>query len=218
MYGQLYSESRQRVTAIAKELSDEQLALQTSACPGWTVGDVLRHVVGGARCFATGDMDGAPGEAWTARHLAERSDRTVPELLAEWDEFGPRIEALPDDFRMWLPVLHDVLSHETDLSIPVGGPRTPIAAIKAAMPLIDVRLPKKFAELGTVELVLDNEARVIGEGDPVIRASADLFEFWRGWFGRRSLAQMRSWVTAGDAEAFAANLPVFPVRSTDLVE
>ena len=48
----LYDETRRRVTAIATEL-DPTLAVP--ACPGWSVHDVIAHVVGlvgGAGCRA----------------------------------------------------------------------------------------------------------------------------------------------------------------------
>lgn len=218
MYGQIYRESRERVSALARTLAPDQLATETDACPGWTVHDVLRHLAGESRCFATGDLEGAPSPEWTARQVDARRDRPVSELLAEWAEHSPAIESRPDEDRWWLPIAHDVLSHESDIAAMVGAAPAPREAILAAMPLIDGRLPKRFDSLGTVELVLDGERRRIGEGEPTMVVEATLFDFWRGYFGRRSARQMRSWVTSGDGEAFAAVLPVFPARETDLIE
>lgn len=218
MYGQIYRESRERVSALARTLTQDQLATETKACPGWTVHDVLRHLAGEARCFATGDLDAAPSPDWTAKQVDERRDRPVADLLAEWAEHSPAIEARPDEDRWWLPIAHDVLSHESDITAMVGAPPAPREAILAAMPLIDGRLPKRFESLGTVELVLDGERRRVGDGEPAVVVETTLFDFWRGYFGRRSPKQIASWVTSGDGEAFAAALPVFPVRATDLVE
>jgi uncharacterized protein (TIGR03083 family) len=218
MYGDLYRESRERISKLVSGLSDEQLTLPNEACPGWTVHDTLRHLAGESRCFATGDLEGAPSPEWTAKQVADRNDRTVTELVAEWAEHSPSVEALPDDNPWWLPIAHDVLCHETDIAAAVGAPVAPLDAVKAAMPLIERRLPKRFGDLGSVELVLDGQSTVIGDGDPALRVDTSLFEFWRGHFGRRSPAQMQSWVTSGDAVAFAEKLPVFPARQTDLIE
>jgi len=218
MYGHLYRESRERVATMARAFSADQLALTTAACPDWTVYDVLRHLAGESRCFATGDLDGAPAPEWTAKQVEDRRERTVPALLVEWAQHSAAIEARPDEDRWWLPILHDVLSHETDIAAAVGAPLAPIESIEAAMPLIDMRLPRRFADLGTVRLDLNGHSQLLGDGEPDVIVQTSLFEFWRGYFGRRSVAQIESWVTSGDAASFAALLPVFPVRSTDLIE
>ncbi len=63
---------------------------------------------------------------------------------------------------------------------------------------------------------VESERRVESRRD--VPLAELLGEFWRGCFGRRSENQLRGWVRAGDADAFAKTLPVFPARSTDLLE
>lgn len=55
-------------------------------------------------------------------------------------------------------------------------------------------------------------------GEPDLWVQASRYEFWRGYFGRRSANQLAGWVRSGDAAGFAELLPVFPARDTDLTE
>lgn len=117
-----------------------------------------------------------------------------------------------------MPVVHDALTHEADIRSAIGAPALPSDALAAAFPLMEAVLPMKLGQLGTITLELDGQPRTFGDGEPALVVQAPLFEFWRGAFGRRSDRQMRSWVIAGDAAAFAKALPVFGPRSTDLLE
>ena len=125
---------------------------------------------------------------------------------------------MPVEDRVWLPVIHDALSHEADIRSAIGAPGLPADALAAAFPLIEAVLPMRLGRLGAVTLELDGQPRSFGEGEPALTVRAPLFEFWRGAFGRRSDRQMRSWVVDGDAAAFAGALPVFTPRSDDLIE
>jgi hypothetical protein len=142
----------------------------------------------------------------------------VTDLLAERRVCTPKLEQLPPEDRRWLQVLHDALSHESDIRGTLGAPGLPIDALVAAWPLLEAVTPLKLGRLGTVSLELNGRQRTVGDGEPVLVVRTSLFEFWRGVFGRRSDRQMRGWVVSGDAAAFARALPAFGPRTTDLVE
>jgi hypothetical protein len=89
MLDTIYRKARARVADLAATLSDEQLQAQVPATPQWTAHELLAHLVGCAADAASGRVDGAPGEQWTARHVAERRHCSVGELLVEWDSVGP---------------------------------------------------------------------------------------------------------------------------------
>jgi hypothetical protein len=82
-WGALYREHVADVSALAGDLSDEQLAMLVPATPTWTVHEVLAHLAGGASDAVTGRMDGAPSPEWTSRHVSERARLPVADLLAE---------------------------------------------------------------------------------------------------------------------------------------
>lgn len=93
MLGGAYRDIRQRVAELVAGLDDEQLRTPVPAILGWTVRDVLAYLVGSATGTASGNFDAAPDERWTARHISERRDRSLAELLDEWEHVGPQAEA-----------------------------------------------------------------------------------------------------------------------------
>ena len=218
MYYQLYVESQRRVQDLVAPLDSAALDKPTPACPAWSVRDVLAHLAGGAASFGTDSFAGVGTEPWTAEHVESRRDVAVGDLLAERWACTPKLEHVPADHRVWLPVVHDALTHEADIRGAIGAPGLPADALAAAFPLVEPALGMKFAAFGPTIVELDGQPRDFGQGEPALVVRTSMFEFWRGAFGRRSDRQMRSWVVAGDAEAFARVLPVFGPRETDLLE
>lgn len=218
MYYQQYVDSARRVQALVTQLDAAELDLRTPACPDWSVRDVLAHLAGAAASFGTPSFAGVGTDPWTREHVETRRDAPLAELIAERWEHAPRLEQVPPDSHAWLPVVHDALTHEADIRGAIGSPQLPPDALAAAFPLIERALPRQLGRLGTVEVVVDGQCRKVGEGEPELVVQAPMFEFWRGWFGRRSAGQMARWVRRGDAAAFADALPVFRARATDLIE
>jgi uncharacterized protein (TIGR03083 family) len=224
MYNQLYADSQRRVAGLVAPLSADQLALVTPACPRWTVRDVLAHLAGESTFFTGDSTDpveqaARPGsEPWTAAQVGARQHQSVADLVAEWESRVPAIQEIPLTSRSWFPMLHDVLSHEADIRGAIGAPRIAPDIVAAAWPLLAPALERQLAPLGTVQLELDEQPSLIGSGDPDLVVETSQYDFWRGYFGRRSVGQLRRWVRRGDAEAFAAALPVFTPRPDDMVE
>jgi uncharacterized protein (TIGR03083 family) len=218
MYYQLYVESERRVAELVTPLDDAALDTRTPACPEWTVRDMLAHLAGGAASFGTPSYVGLGTDPWAAEHVETRQGAALGDLLTERRVCTPKLEQMPDEDWRWLQVLHDALSHETDIRSTIGAPRLPMDALVGAMPLLEAVTPLKLGGLGTISLELNGQQRTVGDGEPVLAVQTSLFEFWRGVFGRRSDRQMRSWVVFGDAAAFATALPAFGPRLTDLVE
>ena len=82
--GDLYREHVSAVSALAADLSDEQLSTFVRRFPG--VDRARRARPPRRRLLAdavTGRMDGAPGPEWTARHVSERAELPVADLVAE---------------------------------------------------------------------------------------------------------------------------------------
>ncbi|HST50199.1 maleylpyruvate isomerase family mycothiol-dependent enzyme [Jatrophihabitans sp.] len=219
MYYQLYVDSARRVADLVAPLDDATLQTLTPACPDWTVHDVLAHLAGAASSFGTPDFAGVGTDPWTAGHVGSRRDTPVADLLAERQACLPKLEKVPlDNLRAWLPIVHDALTHEADIRGAIGAPGLPADALAAAFPLLEAVLPRRLSSLGPMSVELDGQPRTWGDGTPELTVKTSMFDFWRGAFGRRSPGQMRSWVVAGDAEAFARTLPNFGPRATDLVE
>jgi uncharacterized protein (TIGR03083 family) len=173
-WGQLY---RDHVDALATQvptLTDEQLATTVPATPRWTVREVLAHLTGGASDAVTGRMDGAPSPEWTERHVGERRDRTVAEILAELraneDAIVESVAGNPRPAFVW-----DIAVHHADLHEALGLPQLP------------ERLWRPVAD-------------VLAQRSPELAAAVPPYELFRAGFSRRSRGQMQAWGTGLSAE------------------
>src|SRR3954454_539788 len=133
--GTVYEETRQRVINLVRETSVLDFfaaATPLPACPGWRVRDVIAHLSGLATDIASGNLDGAATDAWTAAQVDARRDLSLDDLLAESDDVGPRLAALLDDFpgRYGAQIVADITVHEHDIR---GALRQPGARDSAAV-------------------------------------------------------------------------------------
>lgn len=194
MLADSYRGARDRIGALAVDLSAEQLRLPVPATPAWSVHDVLAHLAGGAADVLAQRLDGVPGDAWTARHVAERRGRPVADLLAEWANASPAAEAtLPERFT-GPNLAADAICHEGDLHEALGLARPDR---EHWQPFLDVLGHLPGRRLGdTATLVVTDERGQqwrCGTGESVTEVRADGYELLRGLFSRRSRRQIAGW-------------------------
>jgi uncharacterized protein (TIGR03083 family) len=125
--GTVYEETRQRVVNLVREMTfvdPDAASTPTAACPGWRVRDVIAHLSGLATDIASGNIDGAATDAWTAAQVDARRGLSVGDLLDESDDVGPRLAAFVDDFpgRYGAQVTADIAVHEQDIRGALGRP------------------------------------------------------------------------------------------------
>jgi len=186
-WGALYVDHVDAVSGLATTLDDEQLATTVPATPVWTVHEVLAHLAGVASDMVTGRMDGAPGPAWTSRHVSERAQLPVADLL---DELRSRQDAIvesvvdnPRPASVWNLAVHHADLHEA-LDLPPMPEHLWLPIVEALDP---------------------------GPG-PTDRVPP--YELFRGLFSRRSRAQMLGWGTGLSAEELD-ELCIFGPREDD---
>jgi uncharacterized protein (TIGR03083 family) len=218
--GELYGAVRVRIVALVEDLPEERLDDPVPACPGWTVRNLLGHVVGITDDALHGRMEGAPGEAWTARQVEARASATLAELLDEWER-----NAVP--FQQALsaagiaPAVFDVASHEQDLRAALGAdPSVAEEVLAFAVPPLAAGFAGKatLAGLGPVRVVSEAGDEVAVEGDAAATLEATRFELFRVFFGRRSRTQARALVRADDPEPYLEHLFIFGPAPADLEE
>lgn len=148
------------------ETRDPDPAAPVPATPAWTVRDVVAHLAGVGADMVAGRLDGAPGDAWTARQVAERSDRSLPDLVAELrsirDEAVAAVAA-----RGVAPPAFDSAVHLADLHEALGLPA-----------------PDPTAWAPILEAVADRVAP--------LRGTVPDYELFRAAFSRRSRAQLQA--------------------------
>ena len=158
--GVLYRGARERVCAI---VGDEVADRPVAATPGWNVHDVVAHLAGVVEDGLAGNMEGAPGEAWTAAQVARGRAASVSDLVTQWNEAAPLMEAVLSSGgsdMLWRAVA-DIHTHECDLRTALGLP---------------LALPSE---------VLDWIHPILADGlDHLVDAPP--IEWFRGRFGRRT--------------------------------
>lgn len=130
--GAIYEETRARIVDLVRGADGDAAATTVPACPDWSVRDVVAHVTGACADILAGNVGDAGTDSWTAEQVGKRKDRAVDELLAEWDDIGPTVAAIVDDFpgRRGRQVIGDLAVHEHDVR---GALRRPGARDSAAV-------------------------------------------------------------------------------------
>jgi uncharacterized protein (TIGR03083 family) len=168
-WGALYRDHVAALGELAPALTEEQLTTPVPATPDWTVHEVLAHLAGVGHDALAGRMDGAPGAEWTERHVGERRDLTVAELLGELESdqqgIAESVADNPAPAFVWNLVVHHADLHEA-----LGLPRLPD------------RLWEPVAEAMAQRL-------------PELAAAVEPYELFRAAFSRRSRSQMQAWGT-----------------------
>ena len=187
-WGALYRANVEALSELAPTLTEQELATVVPATPAWTVREVLAHLAGGASDAVTGRMDGAPSPEWTARHVDERVQLPVADLMTELREHRDAVAAsVVDNPRPAL--VWNIVVHHADLHEALGLPRLPD---QLWMPIAEALAPRAGAAADAVSP----------------------YELFRALFSRRSRNQMQGWGTDLSAEDLD-ELCIFGPREDD---
>jgi len=204
-----WSAAFDRVVALVSPVTAEQAARPVPACPDWTVRELLSHMVGLDVDVVRGDEPDDHNSAWTQRQVDERADRSVADLVSEWQRAA-------EPLRAWMRAnnprpLGDVIIHEQDLrgalGVPGGQDTDGLHAIRENML---GRFAPRLEGLAPLAFVADGwQWCSAGAADdaPVVLA-AGAFDLSRAVISRRSAHQLRRWTVRGDIEPY---LPAFEV-------
>lgn len=217
-----YAASRARVIALVADLDATQLALPVPGTPKWTVHGVLSHLVGGPVDAVEGQMDGAPGDEWTARQVAARRESTIASMLAEWERVAPQIDAGVRAGTVPAAIALDVLTHEADVRVALDAPPTPDPkAVRFLLEGFAGRAVAVATKRGLPPLSLratDSGWSAGPEGAAVIGATTE-WEWTRALPGRRSVHQVTGYDWSGDPAPYLAIMcPFGPLADSDVIE
>lgn len=199
-YGDLYARGRERIIDLVR---DADADARVPTCPAWTVKDTLAHVAGIPADILAGNVEGAATDPWTAAQVDARRDRTIAEIVAEWQETGPQIDGMIDAFgRTGAQLLVDLTSHEHDIRLALDRPGARDEAV------LDVALDFIAGGYGALidrPLGIEAEGRTMqlgGDGTPLATLRGSRFDLVRAFTGRRSRAQIAAMDWSGDRDAF----------------
>ena len=219
---ELYREGRQRLLALAGELTEDDAAVSVPTCPEWTVKDVYAHQAGVPTDIIDGRLEGLATDKWTARQVVARRDRSLATIVAELAEAGAQLDALlaaagdAVDHRLVI----DQWTHEQDIR---GALRRPgsrdAAAVSFAVATMVGRFGRAWPTLGLapVRVVGSSGEWILGEGEVVATMRASDFELVRVLVGRRSRTQAMS-LWEGDGEPYVDHLVAFQFSPIDIEE
>jgi uncharacterized protein (TIGR03083 family) len=218
-----HAASRQRIVGLLDGLSgaDEQRIVPT--CPDWRIRDLVSHMVSISDRLVRGDGPGDDGtDAWVDAGVDARRHFPVAEQLAEWAEVGPRFEAMiADQPKSLSGLLVDTVAHEHDIAHALGvtGEQDhPGVLLALACCKTMIRSDLASNDLGAVELVVDGDVWVLGEGTPELTVRGSAFELFRLTGGRRSRAQLLQSDHDGDILRHRPGLVHLPLPEYDIVE
>ena len=217
-----YATTRQRLLAQAEILDDRAAKAAVPALPGWSVKDAYAHLTGVCADVLAGNLEGGGTSAWTARQVAERAERPLVSVCAEWSDRGAEIDgwvAAAEDRAAF--VCFDVWSHEQDIRGAVGlaGDRDDERAhylVAKALETFDRRVTD--AGVPAVRVVTETLDRVVGAGDPAASLHTVDYELLRILFSRRSRAQILRADWEGDPQPSLGPLHLFDLPVSDLAD
>lgn len=185
-----YRETRERVTALLQERDESQAGIRVLSTPGWTIKDVAAHLSGLVADWMNGNTDNYGADEWTERQVDERRDRSLAEVLEEWNASAPKFEAMlndPDanDVPAHIPFITvaDVAIHEHDIRGALGKPGArDSSAVLVGMKTYVTGVRQRHEASGHEPMVIretDGREWSIGTGEPIVTVSAPRYELFR---------------------------------------
>ena len=229
--GALYAQVRGRIGELVRDLDEQGAATVVPTCPEWTVRDLVAHLTGVCADILGGRMDGVGSEAWTQRQVDERRDKSLVQIVDEWNEVAPQVEAIAEHFPNGADVqwVMDCVTHEHDIRCALGRPGArDDEAIARAVPWLTGALANLPAFEGdgadapaAFRIVTpEGDDLVMGVGEPEVTVRLPRFEVFRALTGRRSAGQIASYDWDGDHGRYlgAFSQGPFTIAASDVVE
>lgn len=200
--GASYCDARLR---IADLVSENVAHVRVPATPQWNVHDVMAHLAGIVEDAVTGNMEGVTTDPWTAAQVERGQAKTVTDLVAQWHEGAPLVEAVlssPEGTEYFRANL-DVHCHEADLRHALGQPPS---------------LPGVFLAWAGAVLIEGFDQDVAAAGLEPVTVDATPFEVFRGRLGRRTPAEVAAYGWSADPGPYLDTWFVFGSAETSIGE
>jgi uncharacterized protein (TIGR03083 family) len=214
----LYQETRERIVGLIGTdearngaTGDEPVA----ACPGWSVRDVVSHVVGVAEDFVSGRLTGPPKDEQTAAQVARFAGHDMAGLLAAWTDAAAGLDRMAETVGM-KPPLGDITSHEHDIRAAIGRPGARDS--EAVWHSSDQVLANLRTPVPLLVVVEDGQYRSGPDGGSELCLRTTRFEALRWRTGRRSRAQLAAMDWSGDPAPVLDHLYLFGPARADFHE
>jgi uncharacterized protein (TIGR03083 family) len=224
--GELYAEGRQRIVGMVTGLAPEQAAATVPTCPDWSVADVLAHLTGICADVLAGNTAGVATDPWTAAQVSARRGRNIDELVAEWSDAAPQVEALAEAFPPELGAqwIADLTTHEHDIRTAIEQPGArDSAGVETGLDfIVAFGFQPSVAAHGLPPIEIRTADKTWPATGKLMGAALEgpSFELFRALTGRRSAAQIRSLAWSVNPEPYlcAFEFGPFAIARTDIDE
>jgi uncharacterized protein (TIGR03083 family) len=204
--GAAYAAGRNRLTELVQDLDEDTAAIPVPCCPAWSVVDVVAHLTGVCADVLAGRIDGVGTDPWTEAQVVARRDATLKDVLAEWNDVAPAVEAMAGAFGaagfQWVG---DQAIHEQDVRGALGRPGARDSeTIDLGLRFMVPSFLEAVDALGLPGLEVQAGERTwrSGDGAPAVRLPLSAFDALRSICGRRSLDQIRALPWSADPEPY----------------
>jgi len=216
-----YESAHARIDALARTLSDEQLATNVPCCPEWSVKDVIGHLTGVLEDRVAGRMPTGGFGDWTKAQVERHRGELLPTVLDTWNALPKDVSDAPPSFSA---LSFDVVTHEHDLNHALGivGDRSTTSVRLGAERARD-RMSSMLVDGGAPGVTAtteDGTHLVEGAGAP-IQLATSRYMFMRLTTGRVSREQAEALDWSSDPSAVLEALfadGFFTLQPHDVIE
>ncbi|GAA1138994.1 uncharacterized protein (TIGR03083 family) [Kitasatospora gansuensis] len=202
-----YDRVRENVTRLVSG-RPELAEVAIPACHGWTVRDLVAHLVDVCRQVTEGI------QVLPLRDPDPDNEAGVAELLERWAELVELLPPLTEGLYGHIMTM-DALTHELDLRRALGEP-VPVdhPAYPASLDLLALGMGLTVAELGLPALRVrsDGQEWLVGPGEPGVTVSGHHHDVFRSLSGRRTLDQIAALSWSGPAARWLPAFTWWPFR------
>jgi uncharacterized protein (TIGR03083 family) len=216
-----YRSSHERIDALVRSLSREQLAAVVTCCPLWSVKDLVGHLTGVLEDRRDGKMPTGAFSEWTAAQVARHRDESIGSVLESWNEASATtIDAPPS----MASLSFDAVTHEFDLyqALGIAGDRLTDSVRVGAERALG-RMSSMLMEGSAPGVqVTTEDGRNLAEGAAApLELETSRYSLMRMTTGRMSRRQAESLGWGGDPTPVLDSLysdGFFVPQSTDVIE
>ena len=220
---EVYGAGRARIEELVRNLDEASLNKNVPACPEWTIKELVAHLTGVAADSLSANISELGKPDWTASQVQARSDKSLDDILGEWQGIAAQLEPALDGLHPTAAsaLIGDLITHEHDLR---GALRNDAAregdgvAISTSFYARNFGKRLKDAGLPTVIVDADEDQWTAGREEPIGSVRAPLFEMLRGLTGRRTSDEVKGFDWSIDAAPYLDVFSMYPVTQTSLNE
>lgn len=223
VFGTAYAGVRKRVGELVLSLDSEDLEKRVPACPDWTIKNLVSHMTGIAADMIAGNVAEAGQDDWTTAQIATRNDRSMQEIVDEWNEVGSQLEAALEHLHPAVGALTvgDVVTHEHDARQALGrsGARDS-DAVAIGLDIYVRRFGRRIRDAGlpTLEVKTESQTLQAGKEEPIGAVGGSEFELLRSLTGRRTLDQIKALDWTVDSGPYLGVFSSYDVPSQEIDE